>query len=116
MYTSDDTVAALAAQICAVFVVNMWLVALSNVCMGICSGCGRQPVNAQVGLLSSYGFGLPTALLYCFVFDLGLIGLWLGLVTGSLMRAICMYYLTFFGKVGSDWEALSRAARQRAAK
>ena len=52
MYTSDDTVAALAAQICAVFVVNMWLVALSNVCMGICSGRGKsvEEMNADEGV------------------------------------------------------------------
>ena len=38
-------VAELASQVALVFVFNQWAIALSNICMGILSGCGRQPVK-----------------------------------------------------------------------
>ena len=84
--------------------------------MGVLAGCGRQAVNAKVGLASSYIFGLPTAFLFCFASGMGVMGLWLGLAIGQCVRALSLLYLCFWSQRGSDWEALSRLAKARACR
>ena len=47
-------------------------------------------MGAKINLVSFYVVGLPVALLMSFVFDLGLLGLLLGLLLAQIVRASVM--------------------------
>uniref|UniRef100_K7MM63 Polysaccharide biosynthesis protein C-terminal domain-containing protein n=1 Tax=Glycine max TaxID=3847 RepID=K7MM63_SOYBN len=54
------------------------------------NGSARPTLGAKINLVSFYVVGLPVALLMSFVFDLGLLGLLLGLLLAQIVRASVM--------------------------
>lgn len=57
---------------------------------GVLRGTARPSLGANINLASFYGVGLPVAILMGFMMDLGLLGLWLGLLAAQAVCAIAM--------------------------
>lgn len=111
VYTSDERVVSLAADVAWFFVFNQFITCQSVVLQGILTGCGRQAINAKVALFASYCVGIPCSLLFGFFFEFGVIGLWGGLGVGQCVRAGTLHTLVWRR---SDWTALAKEARERA--
>uniref|UniRef100_A0A0E0M6Q2 Protein DETOXIFICATION n=1 Tax=Oryza punctata TaxID=4537 RepID=A0A0E0M6Q2_ORYPU len=58
------------------------------------SGCGKQKIGAQVKLGTFYLVGIPMAVLFAFVLNLNGVGLWLGIVCGSLTKLVLLLSIT----------------------
>ncbi|KAL3316718.1 hypothetical protein Ciccas_004625 [Cichlidogyrus casuarinus] len=66
-----------------------------GICSGVLRGTGLQIAGAMVCLVGLYCIGLPLGLVFIFVLNLGLSGLWWGLTIGTFTQAaiyftICM--------------------------
>lgn len=61
---------------------------------GIARGCGWQHIGAYVNLGAYYLVGLPSAALLCFRFHLRGKGLWIGVLTGSIVQATLLALVT----------------------
>ena len=57
---------------------------LGTVGGGIVRGLGRQKIGATLNIISYYLIGLPVSMVTAFILDWRLIGLWVGLTTGSI--------------------------------
>ncbi|GAB4856250.1 hypothetical protein Ancab_014177 [Ancistrocladus abbreviatus] len=82
---------------------------------GILRGSARPKIGAQINFVAFYLIGLPMAILMAFVFEVGFLGLWFGLV---MAQASCVC-LMLFVVVQTDWkhqvhraEELTRIAEQ----
>ena len=53
-------------------------------------GSGRQDVGAYVNLAAYYLFGIPTAILLGFRFEMRGRGLWIGITVGSFVQALLL--------------------------
>lgn len=57
---------------------------------GVLRGSTRPSLGANINLVSVYGVGLPIAVFLAFPMDLGLLGLWLGLLAAQVVCAAIM--------------------------
>ncbi|XVF59432.1 hypothetical protein PTKIN_Ptkin07bG0275400 [Pterospermum kingtungense] len=75
---------------------------------GVLRGSARPTLGANVNLGSFYGVGLPIAVLMGFAMDIGLLGLWFGLLAAQVVCAIVMVIVV----ARTDWLVQAQRARQ----
>jgi len=61
---------------------------------GIARGCGWQHIGAFINLGAYYLVATPLAVVLCFVLHLGSRGLWMGLLIGKTVQALCFASIT----------------------
>ncbi|KAF9622521.1 hypothetical protein IFM89_031925 [Coptis chinensis] len=66
---------------------------------GVLRGSARPSLGANINLGSFYGVGLPVAIILGFVMDMGLLGLWLGLLAAQVTCATVMVFVL----METDW-------------
>ncbi|KAF5736137.1 putative multidrug resistance pump [Tripterygium wilfordii] len=75
---------------------------------GALRGSARPSLAANINLGSFYGIGLPLAILMGFGMDMGLLGLFLGLLAAQIVCAIAMVMVLF----RTDWIKQGNRARE----
>ncbi|TKY55714.1 Multidrug and toxin extrusion protein 2 [Spatholobus suberectus] len=75
---------------------------------GVLKGSARPALGANINLVSFYGVGLPVAPLMGFVFDLGLLGLMLGLLSAQIVCFIVMMVVL----VRTNWKEQADRAKE----
>ncbi|EPS72049.1 hypothetical protein M569_02707, partial [Genlisea aurea] len=63
-------------------------------------GCGWQGLCSAINLGAYYVVGIPSALLLAFVFRIGGMGLWIGIVLGLSVQAVALVVVN----ICTDWE------------
>ncbi|TXG75583.1 hypothetical protein E1A91_1Z003500v1 [Gossypium mustelinum] len=74
---------------------------------GVLRGSARPTLGANINLGSFYGVGLPIAVVMGFVMDIGLLGLWLGLLAAQVVCAIVMVIVV----ARTDWFVQAKKSR-----
>uniref|UniRef100_M8BHN3 Protein TRANSPARENT TESTA 12 n=1 Tax=Aegilops tauschii TaxID=37682 RepID=M8BHN3_AEGTA len=74
---------------------------------GVLYGCGEQKIGARVNLTAFYLAGVPLAILLAFVLHLNGMGLWLGIVCGSLTKLVLLVWIV----LSINWENESIKAK-----
>lgn len=69
-------------------------ISLASFLSGIARGCGWQHIGAYVNLGAFYLFGIPVAVALGFVFRVGGKGLWIGIVSGSIVQTTLLAIIT----------------------
>ncbi|GKU98971.1 hypothetical protein SLEP1_g11900 [Rubroshorea leprosula] len=75
---------------------------------GVLRGSARPSLGANINLGSFYGVGLPVAMLMGFGMDMGLLGLWLGLLAAQVVCSILMAVVVS----RTDWPTQEKRARE----
>ncbi|KAG2281527.1 hypothetical protein Bca52824_052747 [Brassica carinata] len=83
--------------------------ALHAVLSGVARGSGRQDIGAYVNLAAYYLFGIPTAVVLGFRFNMRGRGLWIGITVGSCVQAVLLSLIVIF----TNWKQQARKARER---
>ena len=55
---------------------------------GVLRGSGRQLLGAAVNFFCYYVIGLPIGIVLALVADLGALGMWSGLIIGSILQVL----------------------------
>jgi MATE family multidrug resistance protein len=84
LYTDDAAVIAAAAQILPLAGAFQLSDGAQVVAGGVLRGMGRPHAAALVNLVGYYGLGLPLGYAFAFRYELGLRGIWFGLIAGLL--------------------------------
>ncbi|XP_014506480.2 protein DETOXIFICATION 49-like [Vigna radiata var. radiata] len=79
----------------------------TTICGMLC-GSARPGLGAKINFFSFYGAGLPVGLLLCFRFHLGLLGLFLGLLSAQIVCAISMVVAL----TRTDWKEQANRAKK----
>uniref|UniRef100_A0AAY4DUB0 Multidrug and toxin extrusion protein n=1 Tax=Denticeps clupeoides TaxID=299321 RepID=A0AAY4DUB0_9TELE len=103
IFTSDQKIAAMAADIFNVYCFSQFFDALVCICMGILVGCGQQKIAAVVNLIGYYCIGLPLSVTLMFVAKLRAVGFWLGLLICVCLQVI--FFITVISKL--NWKRLT---------
>lgn len=103
-----DYVTAMAPLLCVSVILDSIQVTLS----GVARGSGWQNLGAYINLAAYYLCGVPVAVLLAFWFQLGGKGLWMGILSGSLLQSVFLSILTCC----TDWEKEADKARDRILK
>ncbi|CBI33603.3 unnamed protein product, partial [Vitis vinifera] len=108
-YSSDkqivDNVAVMAPLICLSIVMD----SIQGVLSGVARGSGWQHIGAYINLGAFYVVGLPVAIILGFVVHLKAKGLWIGIVTGSVVQSTLLSIITGF----TNWKKQANKARER---
>ncbi|KAJ1267729.1 hypothetical protein BS78_07G079900 [Paspalum vaginatum] len=109
MYSDDKEVVAYFAKMMPVLGINFFVDGIHASLAGVITGCGKQKVGAAINLGAFYLAGLPLAVLLAFVFHMNGMGLWLGMVCGSVAKVLLFGSVAWF----IDWNKEATKAKDR---
>jgi len=76
---------------------------------GILRGMGRQLISVLLNSLALYSVGLPMAYYFGFHIELGVIGLWLGMICSAVVALLLLGFVIY----RTNWQKMSVEARAR---
>lgn len=99
LFTTDKAILSLtAAAMPVVGLCELGNCPQTTIC-GVLRGSTRPSLGANINLVSFYGVGLPIAVFLAFPMDLGLLGLWFGLLAAQVVCAAIMVLVL----MRTDW-------------
>jgi MATE family multidrug resistance protein len=93
LFTRDEAVLALGASLLFVAAIFQLFDGLQGVTTGVLRGVADTRTPMVTNLLAHWLFGLPVGYTLCFVLDVGVIGLWIGLSTGLIIAGVVLLYV-----------------------
>ncbi|MED6156016.1 Protein DETOXIFICATION 16 [Stylosanthes scabra] len=106
-YSDEEEVVTYVATMLPILAVSIFLDSLQCVLSGTARGCGWQKMGALINLGSYYLIGIPSAILFAFVFGIGGKGLWLGIICALIVQVSCLLIIT----IPTDWEKEAKKAK-----
>ncbi|KAG2253471.1 hypothetical protein Bca52824_083607 [Brassica carinata] len=97
-YSNVPEVIHYAAEITPVLCISIVMDSLSASLTGVVRGSGKQKTGAYVNIAAFYIIGIPIGLLFCFMLDFKVKGLWIGVLTGCTVQTITLFLITTFTK------------------
>jgi MATE family multidrug resistance protein len=93
LFSRDESVLGLGGSLLFVAAVFQLFDGVQGVTTGVLRGVGdtRTPMLTNLG--AHWLFGLPVGYTLCFVLDVGVIGLWIGLSTGLIIAGVVLLYV-----------------------
>ncbi|XP_022864078.1 protein DETOXIFICATION 40-like isoform X1 [Olea europaea var. sylvestris] len=112
IFTDGEIVANAVSDLCPFLAVTLILNGVQPVLSGVAVGCGWQAFVAYVNIGCYYIVGVPIGCLLGFKFNLGIKGIWSGMIGGTMMQTIILLWTTF----RTDWKKEVEKARKRLEK
>ncbi|KAH6831410.1 MATE efflux family protein [Perilla frutescens var. hirtella] len=109
VFTGGERVANAVADLCPFLAVTLILNGVQPVLSGVAVGCGWQTFVAYVNVGCYYVVGIPLGCLLGFKFNLGVKGIWSGMIGGTMMQTLILLWVTF----RTDWNKEVEKARKR---
>ncbi|KAK9051814.1 hypothetical protein SSX86_028442 [Deinandra increscens subsp. villosa] len=108
-FTGGETVANAVSELTPLLTASVILNGIQPVLSGVAVGCGWQSFVAYVNVGCYYVVGVPLGSLLAFKFDLGVKGIWSGMLGGMTMQTIILLWVTF----RTDWNVEVKKTRDR---
>ncbi|XP_075485518.1 protein DETOXIFICATION 29-like [Primulina tabacum] len=86
-------------------VINNFQPALS----GVAIGAGWQALVAYVNIGCYYLFGIPLGLIFGYAINMGVQGIWYGMITGTTVQTVILFFIVY----RTNWNKEASAAAQR---
>jgi len=112
IFTNDEEVLHYTSQLALILSAAYVLLSLTFSCFGTLQGQGRPHIAAMCMFIGLWGISVPLAWVFGIKMDIGLVGVWWGLVIGYSFMTLAMVY----NVARSDWAKLSEKTRARAEK
>ncbi|PKI45594.1 hypothetical protein CRG98_033910 [Punica granatum] len=113
IFTSSADVIEEVGNLSYLLAVSILLNSVQPILSGVAVGSGWQANVAYINLGCYYLIGLPLGFLMGRVFQLGVVGIWAGMIFGgTAMQTIILAVIT----IRCDWEEEAKKAQQRVAK
>ncbi|XP_059433796.1 protein DETOXIFICATION 24-like [Corylus avellana] len=109
LFTSDEEVIEAVSDLSLLLSLSVLLNSVQPVLSGVAVGAGRQSVVAYINVGCYFLIGVPVGCLLGYVADLGITGLWIGMIIGVVMQSLVLGYVTF----KTDWNEQVKKASDR---
>ncbi|KAG9456577.1 hypothetical protein H6P81_001085 [Aristolochia fimbriata] len=109
VFTDDVLVMKKVSQVALLLSATIFLSSVQPVLSGVAIGAGWQTLFAYINLGSYYLVGLGMSLLLGFKFNLGLEGIWGGMISGIAVQTIILIIVTW----RTNWENEVQVAKDR---
>ncbi|XP_004497006.1 protein DETOXIFICATION 16-like isoform X2 [Cicer arietinum] len=106
LYSNEDEVIKYVAKMMPLLALSDFLDGFQCVLSGAGRGCGWQNVCAFINLGAYYVVGIPSSILFAFVFHIGGMGLWMGIICGLSVQGIALITLNAL----TNWDREARKA------
>ncbi|XP_061351425.1 protein DETOXIFICATION 16-like [Gastrolobium bilobum] len=108
LYSNEDEVIKYVGKMMLLLALSDFLDGFQCVLSGAARGCGWQNLCAFINLGAYYVVGIPSAILFAFVFHIGGMGLWMGIICGLSVQGIALVTVN----ACTDWDREARKAVQ----
>ncbi|MCL7028040.1 hypothetical protein MKW94_015217 [Papaver nudicaule] len=109
LFTSSDVVIQAVDKLTFLLAITILLNSIQPVLSGVAVGSGWQASVAYINLGSYYGVGLPLGIVLGWVFNLGVGGIWSGMIGGTAVQTLILIIIT----VRCDWDMQAEKASSR---
>ncbi|GLT35050.1 hypothetical protein SLA2020_095340 [Shorea laevis] len=109
LYSNEQEVIRYVAKMMPLLALSDFLDGFQCVLSGAARGCGWQNACAWINLAAYYVVGIPSAVLFAFVFHIGGMGLWMGIICGLSVQVIALVTLNSC----TNWDNEAEKAMQR---
>ncbi|KAL6644332.1 hypothetical protein ACP70R_015940 [Stipagrostis hirtigluma subsp. patula] len=109
IFTEGETVARAVSDLSPLLAATLILNGIQPVLSGVAVGCGWQKLVAYINVGCYYFVGIPLGVLLGFKFHLGAKGIWTGMLGGTCMQTLILFWITF----RTDWNKEVEEARKR---
>ncbi|KAG8095413.1 hypothetical protein GUJ93_ZPchr0012g18817 [Zizania palustris] len=109
LFSDDKEVVQGAARLGYVLAVTVFLGSIGPVLSGVAVGAGWQMLVAFVNIGCYYLVGIPFGVLFGFKLKLGAMGIWMGMLTGTLLQMAILVFIIRRTK----WDAQAILAEKR---
>ncbi|ESR50524.1 hypothetical protein CICLE_v10031503mg [Citrus x clementina] len=93
LFTTSEEIAEEVSKLSVLLSFSLLLNSVQPVLSGVAVGAGMQSTVAFVNLGSYYFVGVPTGVLLAYVANLGVTGLWIGLLGGIVIQTIILSFI-----------------------
>ncbi|EER91321.1 hypothetical protein BDA96_01G195200 [Sorghum bicolor] len=107
IFTEGETVARAVSDLCPLLAATLILNGIQPVLSGV--AVGWQKLVAYINVGCYYFVGIPLGILLGFKFHLGAKGIWTGMLGGTCMQTLILFWITF----RTDWDKEVEEARKR---
>lgn len=112
LFTNSEAVAAETTKLAILLGFTVLLNSLQPVLSGVAIGAGWQWIVAYINIACYYIVGLPAGLLLGFTFDLGVMGIWGGMIGGICLQTAILVVITSI----TNWNKEAAEAEGRVKK
>ncbi|CAL4929488.1 unnamed protein product [Urochloa decumbens] len=109
IFTSSPVVLDAADNLSVLLAFTVLLNSIQPVLSGVAVGSGWQSMVAYVNIGSYYLIGIPLGILLGWLFNLGVLGIWAGMIGGTAVQTLILAIIT----VRCDWEKEAMVASTR---
>ncbi|KAI5001847.1 hypothetical protein ZWY2020_026497 [Hordeum vulgare] len=109
LFTESEIVSDAVADLCPLLAITLILNGIQPVLSGVAVGCGWQQFVAYVNIGCYYIVGVPLGIVLGFVFNLGVKGIWGGMIGGTTMQTAILLWVT----IRTDWSKEVEEAHKR---
>uniref|UniRef100_A0A8B9QQF0 Multidrug and toxin extrusion protein n=1 Tax=Apteryx owenii TaxID=8824 RepID=A0A8B9QQF0_APTOW len=110
IFTSDKEIVTLVSKVMIIFAPFHLFDAAAATCGGVLRGAGKQKMGAIANAIGYYAVGLPIGISLMFAAQLGVLGLWVGMIVCISLQALS--FSTFVMRI--DWKKAAEEAQIRA--
>jgi len=108
-YSTEEEVVKYISKMMPILALSFLFDCVQCVLSGVARGCGWQKIGACVNLGAYYLIGIPAAFCFAFVYHLGGMGLWLGIICALVVQMLLLLTITLC----SNWEQEALKAKDR---
>ncbi|RLM66253.1 protein DETOXIFICATION 16-like [Panicum miliaceum] len=108
-YSTEEEVVKYISKMMPILAVSFLFDCVQCVLSGVARGCGWQKIGACVNLGAYYLIGIPAAFCFAFLYHLGGMGLWLGIICALIVQMLLLLAITLC----SNWEKEALKAKDR---
>ncbi|XP_031502769.1 protein DETOXIFICATION 35 isoform X2 [Nymphaea colorata] len=109
LFTSSKEVQRVVTKLAYILAVTMVLNSVQPVISGIAIGGGWQALVAYINLGCYYVFGLPLGIILGYKLDLGVQGIWSGLLAGTILQTLILIVILW----RTDWKKEAAVSSKR---
>eukprot|EP00253_Pinus_taeda_P024528 PITA_24528 len=109
LFTDSEVIMTAVSKLAIFLAVTMLLNSVQPVLSGVAVGGGWQGLIAYINLGCYYVFGVPLGLLLGYKFDLGVKGIWSGMLGGTALQTLILLLIVYF----TNWNKEASAAENR---
>uniref|UniRef100_A0A7N0VN44 Uncharacterized protein n=1 Tax=Kalanchoe fedtschenkoi TaxID=63787 RepID=A0A7N0VN44_KALFE len=109
LFTSDEDIAKIVSSLTIYFAFSVLLNSIQPILSGVAVGTGRQTTVAYINICSYYLIGVPMGAVLAFLANLGIKGMWIGMLLGVAVQTLILGYITW----RTDWDDQVKQASER---
>ncbi|KAF9591614.1 hypothetical protein IFM89_004843 [Coptis chinensis] len=104
LYSNEEEVIRYVATMLPLLALSNFMDGLQCVLSGAARGCGWQNICSLINLVAYYGVGIPSAILFAFLFKIGGKGLWMGIICALFVQLLMLVTII----LRTDWDKEAR--------